>query len=98
MTSELSEPTRTEVDPAGAGIDVSVVIPCLNEEASIAAAVGEALAAIRAAGVPGEVLVVDNGSEDRSARVAAEAGARVVSEPERGYGRAYLAAVSRRNR
>ena len=62
---------------------VSVVIPCLNEEAPIAGVVREALAQ----GVD-EVVVVDNGSTDQTAAQAIAAGARVVSEPQRGYGRA----------
>jgi Glycosyl transferase family 2 len=72
-------------------LDVSIVIPCLNEEASIGGTVREALAAVRANRLRGEVVVVDNGSDDRSAAVAASAGARVVAEPARGYGCAYLA-------
>src|SRR5579883_1732511 len=70
---------------------VSVVIPCLNEEANIERCVHDALAAIASMGVEGEVLVVDNDSEDRSAELAAAAGARVIHEPRRGYGSAYLA-------
>jgi glycosyltransferase involved in cell wall biosynthesis len=72
-------------------IVVSVVIPCLNEEDNIEACVTAALAAMQEAGIPGEVVVADNASEDRSAELAAAAGARVVSEPRRGYGSAYLA-------
>ena len=67
---------------------VSVVIPCLNEEAPIAGVVREVLAQ----GVD-EVVVVDNGSTDRTAEEAARAGARVVREPQRGYGRACAAGV-----
>jgi Glycosyl transferase family 2 len=74
--------------------EVSVVIPCLNEEAAIGDVVREALAGLEAAGVEGEVIVVDNGSEDRSAEVARDVGARVVYEPRRGYGSAYLAGLS----
>jgi glycosyltransferase involved in cell wall biosynthesis len=69
---------------------VSVIIPALNEEEPIAAVVR----ACWQTGVPREVIVVDNGSTDRTAAVAAEAGARVVSQPERGYGRACLAGVA----
>jgi hypothetical protein len=70
---------------------VSVVIPCLDEAESIAECVEEALSALRRAGLETEVVVVDNGSRDGSAALAAAAGARVVHEPRRGYGHAYLA-------
>jgi glycosyltransferase involved in cell wall biosynthesis len=70
---------------------VSVVIPCLNEEDNIERCVRAALDAMRSSGIPGEVVVADNASEDRSAELAAAAGARVVHEPRRGYGSAYLA-------
>jgi glycosyltransferase involved in cell wall biosynthesis len=68
---------------------VSVVIPALNEEESIAGVVRECLSTK----IPSEVFVVDNGSDDRTADRAREAGARVVSEPRHGYGRACLAGV-----
>jgi glycosyltransferase involved in cell wall biosynthesis len=70
---------------------VSVVIPCLNEEENVERCVAAARETLERMGLDGEVLVVDNGSEDDSARLAAAAGARVVSEPRRGYGSAYLA-------
>jgi len=68
---------------------VSVVVPCLDEEASIEGVVRD----IRQQGVD-EVIVVDNGSRDRTATRAGEAGARVVSEPVRGYGRACAAGLA----
>jgi uncharacterized protein (TIRG00374 family) len=74
---------------------VSVVIPCLDEEATIGGCVRSAWDGIRAAGVEGEVIVVDNGSSDRSAELAQAAGALVVHESERGYGSAYLAGMRR---
>ncbi|HEX4034134.1 MAG TPA: glycosyltransferase family 2 protein [Solirubrobacteraceae bacterium] len=70
---------------------VSVVIPCLNEEENVARCVREALDGLAEGQLDGEVIVVDNASEDRSAEFAAAAGARVVSERRRGYGSAYLA-------
>jgi len=70
---------------------VSVVIPCLNEAESIERCVVAAREALESSGLSGEVVVADNGSEDGSAELAARAGARVVQEPRRGYGSAYLA-------
>ena len=70
---------------------VSVVIPCLNEEENVARCVREAIEALESGGLAGEVIVVDNDSDDRSAEFAAAAGARVILEPRRGYGSAYLA-------
>jgi hypothetical protein len=73
--------------------EVSFVIPCLNEEDAVEGVVQDALSSIAALGIAGEVIVVDNGSEDRSADVARAAGAIVVHEPRRGYGSAYLAGL-----
>ena len=70
---------------------VSVVIPCLNEAENIERCVRAALEVLSRNALDGEVLVVDNASEDDSAALAAAAGARVVHEPRRGYGSAYLA-------
>jgi hypothetical protein len=70
---------------------VSVVIPCLNEAASIEQCVRDARRALDGAGLIGEVVVADNGSADGSPELARAAGARVVHEPRRGYGSAYLA-------
>ena len=67
---------------------VSVVIPCLNEEASIGQVIAAARAGIAAIGTGGEVIVVDNGSTDRSVEIAKRSGARVLTETHRGYGAA----------
>jgi glycosyltransferase involved in cell wall biosynthesis len=77
--------------PAPDGIRVSVVIPCLDEAENIERCVAAARDALETAGLDGEVLVVDNASVDDSADLARSAGARVVREPRRGYGSAYLA-------
>ena len=76
---------------AASPILVSVVIPCLNEADNIQACVRGAMTAMEHAGITGEVIVADNDSDDDSASLAVEAGARVVHEPRRGYGSAYLA-------
>ena len=70
---------------------VSVVIPCLNEAASISECVRLARQTLSENGLRGEVVVADNGSTDGSAELAVAVGARVVHEPTRGYGNAYLA-------
>ncbi len=69
-------------------VEVSVVIPCLNEEDSIAFCVDEATQVLRAAGICGEVIVADNGSTDGSAQISRQHGARVVSVAAKGYGSA----------
>ncbi len=70
---------------------LSVVIPCLNEAENIEQCVATARAAMTTAAIAGEVVVADNGSDDGSAALAESAGARVIHEPVRGYGSAYLA-------
>jgi hypothetical protein len=90
-THERTEAGQIEFDgnlDASAVAKTSVVIPCLNEEDAISGVVHEVLAQ----GVD-EVIVVDNGSTDATAARAREAGARVVSEPARGYGRACAAGL-----
>jgi len=68
---------------------VSVIIPALNEEEPI----GDVVRDVRATNIPHEIIVVDNGSTDRTADRAQEAGARVVNEPRAGYGRACMTGV-----
>jgi glycosyltransferase involved in cell wall biosynthesis len=80
------------VPPARA--QISVVIPCLDEEAAVGTVVEQAWHGIEQSGRSGEVIVVDNGSTDDSARIAAAGGATVVPEPRRGYGRAYLTGIA----
>jgi glycosyltransferase involved in cell wall biosynthesis len=72
-------------------IDLSVVMPCLNEEESVGICVQKAWEGIRRSGLRGEVIIADNGSTDNSVAVARGAGARVIHQPLRGYGNAYLA-------
>lgn len=71
-------------------IEVSIVLPCLNEEEAVAACVRDGLAWFERSGVRGEVIVVDNGSTDHSREEAERAGARVIEERRRGYGQAHL--------
>jgi glycosyltransferase involved in cell wall biosynthesis len=73
--------------------EISVIIPCLNEEEAVGDVVDKAFEGIGRSGRTGEVIVVDNASTDASATVAAAQGATVVSERRRGYGSAYLAGL-----
>ena len=74
---------------------VSLVIPCLNEEEAVGNVVDQAWEGIRRSGRAGEVIVVDNGSTDKSSEIASAHGATVVNEPRPGYGSAYLAGLGR---
>jgi glycosyltransferase involved in cell wall biosynthesis len=91
--STVEQTTRSSDADGGTqgAVKVSVVIPCLNEAASIARCVTAARDALDGEGWNGEVVVADNGSDDRSAELARDAGARVIHEPRRGYGNAYRA-------
>ena len=71
-----------------------MVIPCLDEAETIAECVARARDVLLRGGFDGEVVVVDNGSTDGSGELARAAGARVVEEPRRGYGSAYLAGLA----
>ena len=74
-------------------LDVTILMPCLNEAETLAVCVRKAKAAIDELGRPGEVLIADNGSTDGSQAIAIAEGARVVPVPIRGYGAALLAGI-----
>jgi glycosyltransferase involved in cell wall biosynthesis len=81
---------RLAMNPGGTSPAwVSVIIPALNEEEPI----GDVVHGVVATEIPREIIVVDNGSRDRTAQRAREAGAKVIAEPERGYGRACAAGI-----
>jgi len=69
-------------------VDITIVMPCLNEESTVGICVQEALAFMAKNHILGEVLVVDNGSADDSAAAAEKVGAKVLRQPQRGYGSA----------
>ncbi|HET9808919.1 MAG TPA: glycosyltransferase family 2 protein [Candidatus Limnocylindria bacterium] len=75
-------------------VELSIVMPCLNEAATVADCVTQALDAIARYGIRGEVIVADNGSTDGSRELAAAAGAHVVPVPIRGYGSALLTGIA----
>ena len=73
---------------AVAECEVSVVLPCLNEAETVGICVAKAVETLKRLRIFGEVVVVDNGSNDGSEEIARRAGARVVKESRRGYGNA----------
>ncbi len=77
-----------------APVEVSIVIPCLNEAATIAECVRAAREGLRAIEVDGEVVVADNGSTDGSLEIADSLGARVVHVEHRGYGATLLGGIA----
>lgn len=88
----LATVAATEIAPAP--LEVTILIPCLDEAETIGACVREARAALDAAAVTGEVLVADNGSRDGSQAIARAEGARVLRVPERGYGSALAGGIA----
>lgn len=87
------QPVVSLPSPEQGQVEISVVLPCLNEEASVADCVESVREVLDLIGKPYEVIVVDNGSTDRSAALAGAAGARVIHEPIPGYGRACRAGL-----
>jgi glycosyltransferase involved in cell wall biosynthesis len=80
--------TEHSTAPVAGAVELSVVLPCLNEAETLETCVRKALASIARLGISGEVIVADNGSTDGSQDIARRSGARVVDIPVRGYGAA----------
>lgn len=99
MRKSLPDLTPAAPVPPAAGIaqalnpELTIVILCRDEARAIARCVGEARGFLERRGIRGEVVVVDNGSGDDSAALARAAGARVVCEPQAGYGNAIMAGI-----
>jgi glycosyltransferase involved in cell wall biosynthesis len=92
----MSQYPSTTLDPedlTGTAIEVSAVIPCLNEERTLGNCIEKALRGLAELGAHGEVVVADNGSTDRSVEIAKRCGARVVHVEDRGYGAALRAGI-----
>jgi glycosyltransferase involved in cell wall biosynthesis len=93
MQAILDEPCALPESSAD-DIELSVVMPCLNESRTVGRCVDKALTALQTLGVKGEVIVADNGSSDGSPAIAREHGARVVPVEPRGYGSALQAGIA----
>jgi hypothetical protein len=93
LSLHLAEKSAPDAPAAGSGapsarseLDLTVLMPCLNEAETVGVCVDKALAFLQRTGIAGEVVVADNGSTDGSQRLAEAAGARVVPVALRGYG------------
>ena len=93
MTTTAEVPPILRSDGTGENIQISVVMPCLNESATVGTCVTKALETLRRHGIRGEVVVADNGSTDGSQQIAADQGARVIPVETRGYGSALRAGI-----
>ncbi|RLA28637.1 MAG: glycosyltransferase family 2 protein, partial [Gammaproteobacteria bacterium] len=82
------DPARSE-----GALELTLLMPCLNEHETIGTCVSKAKAALEKHGIHGEVLIADNGSDDGSSEVARAAGARVIHVPDKGYGAALRAGI-----
>ncbi len=94
-TSEAISQTSTANHPLADAqpVELSIVMPCLNEADTVATCVEKAIRAMREAHIVGEVIVADNGSTDGSQKLAVSEGARIVDVPRRGYGSALMAGI-----
>jgi len=75
-------------------VELSIVMPCLNEADTLAVCIEKAQRALREHGIAGEIIVADNGSTDGSREIGARMGARVVDIPARGYGSALMGGIA----
>ncbi|MGE0503704.1 MAG: glycosyltransferase family 2 protein [Rhizobiaceae bacterium] len=77
-----------------APLELTILMPCLNEAETLAVCIGKAMAYLERSGIVGEVLIADNGSTDGSQAIARDLGARVVPVSERGYGAALQGGIA----
>jgi len=87
-------PVRQEEQRQTKPIELSVVMPCLNEAETLGVCIAKAQRALREAGIEGEVIVADNGSTDGSREIAEELGARVIQVAAKGYGNALMGGIA----
>ncbi len=94
MTTAAGFQVVTMKKLAGEDLELTVVMPCLNEGATVGTCVRKALDTMERHGIRGEVVIADNGSTDGSQEIAASAGARVVPIATRGYGSALRGGIT----
>ena len=92
--SVAQRPRKHSAPSAETAIEVSIVMPCLNEAETLATCIRKAQSAIEHGRLKAEIVVADNGSTDGSALIARELGARVVDVPRKGYGSALQGGIA----
>ena len=94
----MTSAPETQVVPQIAGdreeLELSVIMPCLNEQVTVGACVRKAIEALKRHGIRGEVIIADNGSTDGSQQIARDSGALVVQVERRGYGSALQGGIA----
>jgi glycosyltransferase involved in cell wall biosynthesis len=90
---QLVEQPRLKAPANDGAIELTILMPCLNEAETLAVCIDKARGFLERSGVTGEVLIADNGSNDGSQLIAEAHGARVVAIPERGYGAALIGGI-----
>ena len=93
QTAALSNEQSVEEAPTSA-LELSIVMPCLNEADTVGICIQKALRSMQQAGINGEIVIADNGSTDRSVEIALKEGARVVSILQKGYGNALMGGIA----
>ena len=94
MSSVADTHVESRIAENSGGVELSVVMPCLNEAATVGVCVKKAIAALERHAIRGEVIVADNGSTDGSQQIARDFGARVLPVERRGYGSALQSGIA----
>ena len=90
----VASETTMSIGQKAPPIELTILMPCLNEAETLAICIEKALGFLMRSGISGEVLIADNGSSDGSQEIAARLGARVTHVPEKGYGAALIAGIA----
>ncbi len=93
MTLTVVSSVANSEKKADEDLEISVVMPCLNESRTVGTCIDKAMIALEALGVCGEIIIADNGSDDGSQQIARDHGARVIDVAKRGYGHALRAGI-----
>ncbi|MDB5461363.1 MAG: dolichol-p-glucose synthetase, partial [Caulobacteraceae bacterium] len=91
---QFAEQSRLKAPANDGAIELTILMPCLNEAETLAVCIDKARGFLERSGILGEVLIADNGSTDGSQLIAEDHGARVVAIPERGYGAALIGGIA----